>query len=374
MAMRFRKLFPRDIKSSIVQADLNKYTRVGVVRGVDTEKGTCTIEWCDKPGMRVDVLITQANSKDWDIPEKGSYVLVSFDHKDQARIVRYINMGHESRVKVLKTLPKFKEGEKFFEVGGAYLWIKKNGNIIMSTHSESYLLLENSSGTLKSETVNWKILTDAGMLYFGVIKRFKSGSDGSKTQEMVEDIQGNILTELKIKVVETSDNQVGVSGLTNPLMEITLGTLVNDDGGVVCKNDAVNIYGNEKDVCLRIKLQSGVKIDIDKEGRMSLEGVKLNINNGEVDSTDPDVVRSLETASSKGTKGQHAAREHDKIVIPIGAVVDTEHTGIASKGITNLTTLQTLLASCTPTVILPTSMVSFEGEIVEGSENVIIGD
>jgi len=61
MAMRFRKLFPRDIKSSIVQADLNKYTRVGVVRGVDTEKGTCTIEWCDKPGMRVDVLITQAN-------------------------------------------------------------------------------------------------------------------------------------------------------------------------------------------------------------------------------------------------------------------------------------------------------------------------
>jgi len=50
--IRFRRLYPRDIVSSTVQRDLSKYTRIGKVLSVDSQAGTCTVQWYDRPGIR----------------------------------------------------------------------------------------------------------------------------------------------------------------------------------------------------------------------------------------------------------------------------------------------------------------------------------
>jgi len=378
---RFRELYPKDLNSHAIQKDLNKTIRLARITSVNPQEGIVTIQWFDRPGMRTDVVLTQPSANSYFIPKKGTIVLVGFDSRDQARILQYIPIGQSTRVKKLKTLPKLQEDDSFIESGGSYVYVRANGDIIITTATESYLLLENSTGTLKSETTNWKALTQAGYEYLGLIKRFQVNTDGTSSLNLIQDTLGKYLTEYNLKILETADDETGVQGLESPIVSISFGTVVDSQGIVVAKNDAL-APSPEKQLAARIDLKSGIRIDIDKEGRVSVSNAKININEAEVDTSDPDISLKLETASQKGKRGQHVAREHDKISIPISSsFTDENHTGLTELASTNVQVLQILAAAimsptgpCTLNPALIPANTKLQGEITEGADNMYVGD
>ena len=390
--MRFRHLFPKDLQSPTIQRNLQRRSRIGQVTKVDPQAGVVSVKWLDRPGFRDDVLITQGADREWCIPEVGAVCVVSFDIRDQARIVRYINLGQEVRSKDF-SLPKLKEGEKLWEVGGSFLYMKQNGDIILLTRTEARVTLENSTGTFKAEVPSVRSLTDGGKMLLGPVKRLIPNSDGSKSIQAVKDLAGNGLTEATLDVYEFTPSTMSNITLSTPLISITLGTLVDPDGKIVDKLDRKTFYVT-KNVTARIKLKSGVQIDIDKDGRLSIKNAKVNINNGSVDSNDPDIALGLETNNAAlGTRGQHVVREHDEVTVPLGTnVVDAAHRGLQSKGSSNIDMLVSLiegvvstykvvgvqsggstiaLAQLTP-FVKPTSD-SLKGEVTEGAAGVYLG-
>jgi len=383
--LKYKRTYIRELGSAIYQKNLNKYLRVGKIENVNVTTGTCRIVWLDVPGFKENVLLTQGMEKEWHIPEIGSIVIVGFDTKDQARILRYINVGTKNRIEQL-SLPFLKPGEKLWEVGGSFIYMKKNGDIVFSTLTEGYVALENVTGTFKVETINQKTTTEAGKQYFGIVKRVKSNADGTKSQQMITDITGNnFYTEYRLQVLETADNQLGVSGLNDPILDLTLGTVVDEDGNVINKNNEIAIGDNYKQLVARLKLKSGVQLDIDKEGRVSIKNIKLNINQGSVDNNDKDISKGLESNNnSLGTKGQHVAREHDEVTIPFAGLIgytNTEHKGLEDKAQNNKSVLANIARAfispagpCTFDPTLLSSSVELKGEITEGASNVIIGD
>lgn len=381
--IRKKKRFPSDLKSNLVQRDLSNFSRIGTIIEVFPERGVCSIRWLDKPGIRHNVQITQASPKTFEIPEKGSVVLVVFDHHERSRIIRYINLGHEDRVRHIKSLPRFKEGEKFFEVGGSYMYMRRNGDIILATANQGYFIIDNSTGTFKSESVNWRVTTEAGIMYSGLIKRFVDGGDGSRSNEIITNFEGKDLTEFRIRLVETADGALGLSGIEDPLVDIAIGTYVDDEGVIVNKKDTDTTANTTKALTVRITLKSGVKIFIDKEGRLSIEGAIININKAKVDTDDADVALGLETASVSGDRGQHAAREHDAVVVPISNnFEDADHTELITASQLNIIALQVfasaIMSPSGPCSLNPALLsditLQLKGIITEGSENFLIGD
>lgn len=380
--MRFAKKYLGDISSTIIPQNLNRYARLAQITDVDGEKGTCSIRFLDIPSSRTDVMLVQPSPGFFNIPEKGDICIVVFDQYARPFIVNYINLGHESRVKTLSTLPKFKAGEKFFEAGGSYFYIKRNGNIVISTLSGNYLEIENTTGSLKFETVNWKVVTEGGLFYFGLIKRLMPDTTGNFSYQPINSITGDSYTELNLKVMETADGTLGIDSDAEPLIDLTLGTLIDANGNKITKKNTTSLDSN-KEVLLHLKLKNGTQIDIDKEGRCSISGIKININAGSVDITDPDIETGLENNDATlGTKGQHVAREHDKIVIPITATyTDEEHKGLTTKNIDNYAILNKIatafISPIGPCIFNPGILINNEvlqGEITEGATNVHIGD
>lgn len=392
---KFRTFYQKDLESPAIQRNLNNTIRLGRITGINTQAGTCVLEWFDRPGFRSDVILTQSSSNSFFIPKKGTIVLVGFDSKEQARILQYIPVGHATKVQKLKTLPKFKEGDSYIEGGGSYIYIRANGDVVITTSTESYLLLENSSGTLKSETTNWKALTQAGFEYLGLIKRFKINLDGTSSLKLIQDNFMNYLTEYNLKVLETADNDVNAPGLENPIVSITFGTVVDQLGNIIMKNNLPAETNITKQLAARIALKSGIEIDIDKSGRISILNVNININGGQVDTADTDIALGLEIASTTGTRGQHVAREHDPITVPLGtSYTDSNHTTLASKGLTNINTLITIIKNViatyqvsgvqpgagmiplSPSAIpyIPPTNTQLQGEVTGGANNVYVGD
>jgi len=380
--LRYKKNYLGDITSTIVPQNLNRYGRLAQITDVDGEVGKCSISFFDMPSVRTEAFLIQSSPGVFNIPAKGSICIVFFDQYSRPFITGYINLGHENRVKNLQTLPKFKQGEKFFEAGGSYFYLKQNGNIIISTLSGNYIEIENNTGSLKFETVNWKVVTEGGLFYFGLVKRLIPDGSGNYVYTQVNNLIGDSYTELNLKVMETADSTLGIDQNVEPLIDLTLGTLIDNNGNKTDKN--LNITTNiNKEVLLHLKLKSGISIDIDKEGRASIKGIRLNINEGSVDSNDPDIALGLETNNPVlGTKGQHVAREHDEVVIPITAVyTDAEHVSLTEKNTENFAMLNKLATAFVspmgPCFFNPGILINNEtlkGEITEGAENIYVGD
>lgn len=383
--MKFKKPYLSDISSTTVPRNLNKLVRLAQIVDVDGQKGTCSLRFLDIPSYRSDVLLPQSSEGIFNIPETGAVCVVIFDQYDRAWIVSYVNLGHEDRVKNLKTLPKLKSGEKFTESGGSYFYIKNNGNIIISTLSGNTIEIENNSGTIKLETINWKLITEGGLFYFGLTKRLVPNIDGTATYKIISDITGDSYTELNLQVMETADGTLGIDPNVTPLIDLTLGTLIDNDGNKLNKTGNINLINSSKEVVLHLQTKAGVQIDIDKEGHISILTPKLNINNASVDIIDSDAISGIDTNNPVlGTLGQHAAREHDKVSIPIGSTfTDTKHAGLTEKNGSNLISLTSLAAALVsaapggPCILNPALLppnLSFDGEIVEGSKNIYVGD
>lgn len=376
---RYRKVYPRDVTRPTVRSNWNTNIRLGSITAVQPLKGTCTISWLDRPGGRVDVLLTQGNPNDFVIPTKGTAVIVGFDKADQARILGYINLAYANKVSK-KELPELKEGEKLWEVGGSYIWMKQNGDITVNIFDGINITYENNGSTIKEESLNSKRITEAGVEYRGIVKRYNSATSSFDPVYRVDPTSP--FTEHRYKYSELADGQTGLTKVDSPFIDLCIGTYVTDEGDVVNKKDKTTSLYPEKELAVRIVFKNGTKLFIDKEGRVSLSAKSININNGEVDSDDKDISKNLETGSTKGAKGMHAAREHDKVTIPISSnYVDNDHTGLKDKGTSNLTALQTLAAAiispagpCSLNTALLTGNLELLGEITEGATNIYLGD
>ena len=373
---RYKKLYLKDIESRTIQKNLDKYIRIGVIDSVDPTNGKCVIKWLDKPGMRVNVDLSQGSHDEWNIPKKGSICLVGMDVGDQAHILRYYNVGYASKINNYN-LPNLKEGEKLWEVNGSLIYMKQTGDIELLTDSMNSMLLENGSGTIKFSNVNWKITSSGGDEYFGIAKRIPLGGNSLRN---VTDSSGNPFIEKVLNVYEDTTQ----SG--DPVATIVIGTDIDENGNPVDKNGgiAIPVTNPTKQVAMRISLKSGINLTIDKAGVLEIAGVtKYNLNSGSVDASDPDNVLGLDTHNSLlGTSGQHSAREHDYITVPLSVdFVDEVHLEQTTAAASNQPVLQSMAMSfmspigpCTflPPVIPPNTSIS--GSIIQGAPNVYVGD
>lgn len=380
--MMRNKAFSGDLFSSTVPRDLSKYARVGVIQDIDPEEGTCTVRWYDKPSAQRDVYLTQSSPNSVEVPEKGAVVIAVMDQFNRAFIVGYFNVGHAARVKKLKTYPKFKDGEKFFEVNGAYFHIKKNGNIVISTLLGGIVEFNNVSQTWKYEVVNWKLATDAGVASFGVAKRKLLNTDGTTTIAPVLDSAGKPYNEYTLTLYEMADGSITINPTDTPILTLSLGTVIDQNGNVINSNNVVSTDAT-KQLAVRLSLKSGIVIDVDKAGVCKVSGIKLVLNGASVDADNPDISSGLQSNDSTlGNRGQHIAREHDEITIPLGLTYSEEdHNGLTAKNTDNLSALadlaKAIISPSGPCFLNPSLLpanLSLKGEITEGSTNLYAGD
>ena len=307
--IRRKRMFAGDLKSSTIVKDLNKFTRAGRIVSVDPIHGNCRLQWLDRPGIREGVLLTQGSDGEWNIPRKGAVVLVSFDVGDQARIIRYVNVGHSLKTTVYD-LPNLSEGEKFWECAGASLYITANGDIILRSASLGTVTLDKNSDTFKSATTNWKVSTIGGEAFWGQIKRFKTQVDGSKASEVITDLTGDSYVEYTFNLFETErDRNASTPG--DPLITITLGTVVDAFGNVIDEK-GTNVLDNTQSVCLQFAITKGssevLSLKINKQGNVTTKFSKLVLNNG---------TSATDITINNGTKG--VARKDDEVTVTINA-------------------------------------------------------
>jgi hypothetical protein len=303
--IRRKKIFSGDLKSSTIPTNLNSFTRIGRIVSVDPAKGVCRLQWLDRPGFREGVLLTQGSDGEWNIPRTGAVVLVTFDVRDQARIVRYVNVGHSLKTDSFE-LPSLSEGEKFWECAGASLYITANGDIILRSAALGTVSLEKSSDTFKSDTTNWRVLTVGGDAFWGQVKRFKTQSDGTKASEIIANLTGDTYIEYTFNLFETSgDRNSPIPG--NPLIAVTLGTVIDDSGKVVDEN-GTPILDDTQSICLQFSITKDsneiLSFKINKQGNVTTKLPKLVLNNGG---------GATDVTINNGTKG--VARLDDEVTV-----------------------------------------------------------
>jgi hypothetical protein len=344
VAIRNRKIFPGDLKSSTIPTDFNKYTRIARIVSVDPANGVCRIQWLDRPGFRENVLLTQGSDGEWNIPRKDSVVIVAFDPKDQARIIRYINVGHSPKISSYE-LPALSEGEKYWECAGASIYITATGDIILRSASLGTVTLDKGSDTFKTDTTNLRLITVGGDIFFGQVKRFKTQLDGSKLSEVINNIEGNAYVEYTFNLYETDSDRNSLISVT-PLIKATLGTDIDGDGNVVDENDSTVIDDRES-VCLKFIITKDsaevLSLKINKKGEVTAKLPKLVLNNG---------ASATDIIINSGTKG--VARLDDEIEVEISNLVSNDV--IRGSGLTDGTPH------------------TYRGKIIQASNSVKVGD
>jgi hypothetical protein len=384
-SFKFKKANVNDLKFNLQQQNLSRYVRAGTIDTVDTERGLCTVRWFDRPGVHTNVILTQGSDSEWHIPRRNAVVLVEFDVKEQARIIRYINLGWAKRLKDGE-LPPLSPGEKLWEVGGTVMYMQENGDMMIVTERDGVWGIENESQTAYSQTVNWRVVTDGGRAYFGVVKRLEEQPDGSKELRTITNMLGSELVEYTLSVYEASPNPQDNIVPRDPVATIEMGNVVDDDGKVLNRNSEVanpaQILAN-KDLAARITLKNGTQIAIDKNGAVNINAKKLNINGGAVDIADPDVALGLDSPRNDGAQqGDRAARQHDEVQVPVGIVsADLNNPGLLSKSAENIAVLQQFVTGIiTPVgaalVFNPSVVINsrLKGQITNGSPKVFIGE
>lgn len=387
------------------QQNLDKYLRKGVITSVDAKKGTCTLQWLDSPGIRDSVRLTQNSSGEYLIPDIGAVAIVGLDNYKQAHILRFepVSISRRIRKKEEKntegiegeyTLPDLQPGEKYWETqtGKQFIHLTNEGDFLFQTLLGGSFELQNAAGVFRTRTPGHHVIADGVEEYAGKAVRiqYKPELGGYVSSPVTTDLTNSkVYSEYSLKVTETAGEQVldpttRLARYRKPLVAITAGNVIDKQGNVLDKTGAsetVKLYP-EKGVAYQIVLDNGAAIFIDKEGCLSIQAKSLNINNGEVDTNDPDIALVGEKASTKGTRGQHIAREHDEVSIPISLnYMDTAHTTLSTKGSLNVNTLKTIaqaiVSPAGPCFLNPAVLVDsidLVGEITAGANKIYAGD
>jgi hypothetical protein len=310
--IRRKKMYGGDLKSSTIPINLNSFTRIGRISSVDPAAGVCRLQWLDRPGFREKVLLTQGSDGEWNIPRVGAVVLVTFDVGNQARIVRYMNVGHSLKTTAYD-LPKLSEGEKFWECAGASLYITATGDIVLRSASLGTVTLDKNSDTFKSDTTNWKISTLGGDVFFGQVKRFKTQWDGSKASEVITNLTGDSYIEYTFNLFETAGDKNALIPV-DPLIAITLGTVIDDSGDVVDETET-KVLDDTQSICLQFAITKDankvLSLKINKKGEVFVKLPKFILNNG---------LSATDITINNGTKGVARLDDEVEVTAEIGDI------------------------------------------------------
>ena len=298
------------------------YLRPAVITSVDPSMGTVSIEWLDYPGVRQNVLISLSGQGIFELPTVGSAVLVGFGIGFEAYILSYIPVGYRDLVgtprgnaqEITPSILKLGAGEKMLvsylakseENGsnqfatplttGTYFHMSNVGDIIMKTAEGDYWKLDRRSNIIQQNSMNYRAITEAGILDFGLVKRVSV--DPEKQTEDIISVAGlplgvgtigvdseNALTEFRLRILETADaKSTTAPEVEAPLVELTLGTKVTNTGELV-KTDgtyATTSDGASKEIMIQLKTKAdqGFEFTVDKEGNLTVKvdgNVRLDI-------------------------------------------------------------------------------------------------
>jgi len=321
------------------------YLRPAVITKVDPAKGSVDIAWLDHPCIRQDVPITLSGQGFFELPTIGSKVLVGFDKGYSAYIVKYIQPGYRDLVgtsrdntSIVPTIWAMRPGEKMLlsylykysdtkesvpQPTGTYFYMNNVGNILMTTAEGDYWLLDRQENIIEQQSMNNRVITEAGILDFGLVKRNINNKSRiiSSTGIPLEDPTGNTpsLTEFRLRLLETADaNPNTAPEVTNPFIELTLGTKINDDSGlnnkIVLTDLSHAVSNKEIMIQLKTKADQGFEFTVDKDGNLTLK-VKGNVRvdvqgdsnitvNGSANLTSKNIVAKAEDIKIAGNNNE----------------------------------------------------------------------
>ena len=293
---------PEHFKDPFVSAkqEPGLYLRPAVITKVDPTKGAVDIAWLDHPGIRQDILVPLNGQGFFELPTVGAKVLVGFDKGYGAHVLRYIQPGYKDLVGASRTIWAIRPGEKMLlsylnklndtkesvpQPTGTYFYMDNIGSIYMTTAEGDYWLLDRQENTIEQQSMNYRVLTEAGILDFGLVKRNVNNKTRiiSSTGVPLEDSVGSTpaLTEFRLRVLETADADPNTTPEVNdPFIELTLGTKINDTndtGDKTVLTDLSHAVANKEIMIqLRTKADQGFEFTVDKEGNLTLK-VKGNV-------------------------------------------------------------------------------------------------
>ena len=297
------------------------FLRPAVVISTNADKGTVNIEWLDHPGTRQDVLLTPSGQGIFELPTLGSTVLVGFGVGFDAYILAYVPVGYRDLVgtprgtgeEITADLKQLKVGEKMLvsyvdnteesqsnqfsrpSTTGTHLHMSNTGDVLIKSADGDYWQLVRDNNIIVQNSMNYRAITDAGTLDFGVVKRASTISD--KQSEDIIATSGaplgsalpgaaaeDALTEFRLKVLGTADaNDTTEPAIDDPLIEFVLGTKVSDDGEVVLTDGTHAKAAKKIMIQLKTKADQGFEFTVDEEGNLTINvkgDVKFGISEG----------------------------------------------------------------------------------------------
>jgi len=361
-------------KQTVTSGLAKKFSlRIGQILSVDKENNKINLRWLfPLVGSLSEIDITSPymgyKSGIRFLPEVGSIIAVGYS-EDIPIILSYNLPMNFGDMKNASKDPKgdqsyikdLNEGEiSLTSVQGSEIYI--HSDLEIKDSGVDSILLKSEDSSINLDSLQLYINNEAGNLSMGMITR--NGrivtDDGSSVTSVTG---GNALTELKITVNELADASINSSSVSNTaLAEITVGTVVDDNGNILATSDG-------EQIALQVKMSSGAIVVIDKKGKMYIEADKLNINSGY-----DEPAESITDPSQ-----QRAAREGDRITVPLSflAPPDTTHPGLNTQGLLNLSTMSQLAASFMspigPCTFIPVPNLKLFGQITQGSNDVFIG-
>jgi hypothetical protein len=218
-------------------------------------------------------MILQPDWGIWCPPVPGAVVLVGQGIGDEAFIIRVHPVRYGSQV-TRNQMRRLLPGEKLFQSsGGSEIYMTSKGDVRISDAFGQVweLVRDDLRSRFKSDTIDW--VTSGGSLRIGSVRRKIPGarSSTSVTRSITQDGRsvesgGVVLGEVHLKVVETEDKASGdVDDITDPIIEVTLGTKVDSSGSKSSSQDG-------EEICLEISTRAGAQctIQVDKGGNMTL--------------------------------------------------------------------------------------------------------
>lgn len=262
--------------------------RVGTITSVHEDKGTVDIQWLDYPGVHPNISISQSGFGSYEIPMKGTMVLVSYRPGPFAEIMKVLPVGFAKKVED-NEIPHLKEGEKLWQTFSGYdengiaiptgteIYMTKNGDVNITTAFGEFWQINRDDNLIIQSSMNWEVETEGGRIIWGLAKREVTDETGTRDKIItVNDIPlrfgGKALTECKIDVFEKADATPGLLEADNAVVTIRLGNELDDDGNQVLSEDS-------KEICIGIRTRNniGFSLVVDKEGNMILRSSKVKI-------------------------------------------------------------------------------------------------
>ncbi len=311
------------------------------------------------------------------IPQVGSLVTVGFAEDLPILLTYFMPTTFSNMLSGLKNnsgqitrIRKLNEGEiSINSVQDAEIYI--HDSIEMRDNTNDSIVINPTDGSITLDSLQLYIENEAGQMTMGMVVRNGEiiTDDG---QPVTTENGGNALTEFNISINKFADNTINVNSQENePIAEITIGTLVDEEGKIVKNQIGKNI------VC-EVRFSSGATLQIDETG-------KFNVNEGNM--IKPTDASTRATAAALGAKDkftpsdtqQRAAREGDRVVIPITAgQTDLDHPNLNAKAASNIASLAQIapmfLVYGIPAVFVPSvPNTKLVGEITQGSDSFFIG-